>query len=235
MLGFLSEISTHQTDLIKSLALFYLIIFSNFMLQLFTCYQQNIIIKNKVIQYIIGFFLFYFLVILVSNTANLVYIPPIQKFIYSIGYYLIFVITTRLNMKIMLTVLFLIFIIYFIELNKDYYLKIGKTIHEKDVINKQFYEEHNYWITIDFPVKVRLFPVEKSQFIFLNKIEEIIYTLIVVSIFAGFIAYGGELKDKFKKNKKISWEDVFEDTSVCKISEKKSFMYYFKQGLGLKL
>lgn len=235
MLEKISEISIYQTDLIKSLAIFYMIIFSNFASNLFTCYQRNFIMKNKTIQYVLGFFLFYFLVTLISDTAYLEYIPPIQKFIYTIGYYLIFIITTRLNMKIMLTVLFLIFLIYFIELNKKYYLEGGNNIHKNDLLNKQLYEEHNFWITIDFPLKVRLFPVKKSQFTFLNKIEELLYGLIIVCIFAGLIAYGGELKEKFKKNKNFSWEDVFEDTNICKLSETKNFIYYFKQGLGLKL
>jgi len=235
MLGKFSEISIHQTDLIKSLAIFYMIIFSNYVANLFTCYQINIITKSKTIQYLLGFFLFYFLVTIISDTAYLEYIPPIQKFIYTIGYYLIFIVTTRLNMKIMLTVLLLIFLIYFIELNKTYYLEGGNNINKNDLLNKQLYDEHHFWITIDYPVKIRLFPVKKSQFTFLNKIEELLYGLIIVCIFAGLIAYGGELKDKFKKNKKFSWLEVFEDTNVCKLSETKNFIYYFKQGLGLKI
>ena len=78
--------SLAHINFIKSIALFYLIIFSNFLLQLLTCYQQNIINNNKLYQYILGFFLFYFLVSLTSNTGILIYLPPIQKIIMSFFY-----------------------------------------------------------------------------------------------------------------------------------------------------
>ena len=81
-----AEISIYQTDLIKSLAIFYLIVFSNFVTNLFTCYQTRIIVNSKLLQYLLGFFLFYFLV-----TIDLIAIPPIQKFIYTIVYYLFFI------------------------------------------------------------------------------------------------------------------------------------------------
>ena len=161
-----AEISIYQTDLIKSLAIFYLIVFSNFVTNLFTCYQTRIIVNSKLLQYLLGFFLFYFLV-----TIDLIAIPPIQKFIYTIVYYLFFIITTRLNMKIMLSVLFLIFIIYFIELNKKFYLNEKNDVRIQDNNTaKEIYDDHHaYWITMDYPVKLRIFPVEKSQFVVLNK------------------------------------------------------------------
>ena len=227
-----AEISIYQTDLIKSLAVFYLIVFSNFITNLFTCYQTRIIINSKLIQYLLGFFLFYFLV-----TADLIAIPPIQKLLYTIVYYIFFIVTTRLNMKIMLSVLFLIFVIYFIEMNKKFYLNGQNDINIKDNNTaKEVYDDHRaYWITLDYPTKIRLFPVEKSQFVVLNKIEQLIYGLIILLVVTGLIAYGGELKDKFKKNKNINWIDVFEDTKICQLSDRKSFFYYFKKGIGLKL
>lgn len=231
MIGFWNgiSISIYQTDLIKSLAIFYLIVFSNFVTNLFTCYQKRVITNNKPLQYFIGFCLFYFLV-----TIDLVTIPPIQKLLYTIVNYLFFIITTRLNMKIMLSVLFLIFILYFIEMNKKYYLK-DNNIQDHNNTDKKMYDDHrNYWITTDYPIKLRIFRVEKAQFIVLDKIEQITYGLILLLVVVGLISYRGELKDQFKKNKHINWIVLFEDTKICNLSDRKSFLYYFKLGLGLK-
>ena len=46
----------------------------------------------------------------------------------------------------------------------------------------------------------------------------------------GFIAYCGEIKDTLVKNKHLSWIDVFTDTQICKLNEKKSFWHYLKIG-----
>ena len=231
MINSWTGVSIYQPDLIKSLAIFYLIVFSNFVTNLFTCYQKRIITNSKPIQYLLGFFLFYFLV-----TNELVSIPPIQKLFYTTTYYLFFIITTRLNMKIMLSVLFLVFMIYFIEMNKIYYINEKNDISRKENNTaKAIYDDHrNYWITIDYPVKLRIFPVEKSQFIVLNEIEKVIYGLIMLLVVIGLIAYRGELKDQFRKKKHINWIDVFEDSKICNLSDRKSFLYYLKTGLGLK-
>ena len=76
------EISLYQADLLKSVAIFYLLILGNFITGLFTCNQKNFVINNKTVQTIIAFGLFYFLVTLVSETGNLEFLPPIQKLLY---------------------------------------------------------------------------------------------------------------------------------------------------------
>ena len=75
----LGQISLYQTELLKSVAIFYLLILGNFITGLFTCQQKNFIQNNKSIQTIVAFGLFYFLVTLVSETGDLEFIPPIQK------------------------------------------------------------------------------------------------------------------------------------------------------------
>ena len=226
---FFKEISINQSDLIKSFAVFYLIIFSNTVLGLFTCQQINFIQKNKSILIIIAFSLFYFLVTLVSETGNIEFIPPIQKLMYTIIYFIIFLITTRLDFRVMFTVLPLIFIIYFIEINKNYYLELGKTIQDKK--EKAIYDQYTkYWITLDYPYQIRLFQVRPEHFIIINKIEYILYSLIYMLLILGFIAYCGEIKDTLVKNKHLSWIDVFTDTQICKLNEKKSFWHYLKIG-----
>jgi len=226
---FFKEISIGQADLIKSFAVFYLIIFSNTVLGLFTCQQVNFVQKNKHVLIVIAFSLFYFLVTSVSNTGDLEFIPPIQKLIYTIIYFMIFLITTRLDFRVMFAVLFIIFTIYFIEINKNYYLELGNKIH--DTNDKNIYDNYmKFWITLDYPYKIRLFPIKTEHFIIINKIEYLLYSLIYILLIFGFIAYCGEIKDTLVKHKHLSWVDVFTDTEICKLNERKPFWYYLKIG-----
>lgn len=224
-----------NTNLIKSIALFYLIIFSNFLLQFLTCFQQNIINKNKTYQFILGYFLFYFLVSLTSDNGIITYTPPIQKLLMTFFYYILFIITLRVDIHIMFIVLLLIFILYFIEINNDYYINEQYRIKHKE--DKIFYEDHQYWITLDFPLKIRLLKVDKTQFNIILKLQTILYILIWFLIIIGLIAYGGEIKMNIKNNKdkNFSWYKVFIDTSICDLKDKKGFWFYFKKGLGIKI
>jgi hypothetical protein len=234
MLQFFNEISTGQADLIKSFAIFYLLLVGNYIVNsIFTCSQINFITKNKWLQLSIAFFLFYFLVTLVSDTGKLEYTPPIEKFIYSIFYFFGFLVVMRLEVVISVLVLLLIFVIYFLELNKDFYLDREDTINnEKD---REIYKKNKYWITVNWPFEIRLFPVKKNDFKFINKIETIIYYIIIFLLIIGFISYGGEIHDTLMKNKNLTWIKVITDTNVCKIKDRKSFWHYFKYGLGLKI
>ena len=221
-------------DLITSLAIFYLIILSNFMLQLFTCYQQHVITNNKTIQYFLGFFLFYYLVGIFSDTGYMDFVPPIQKLLLTVGYYLFFLLTTRLDIYIMLIVLFLIFTIYFIEINKEYFLNTKKKITNKKDL--EFYEDHNYWISLDHPFYIRLFRFNQDQIKYLDIIEQFIYYVICVLIIIGIIAYAGEIKYETGINKKtITWGDILNNTKICDIKSRQSFITYLRIGLGVRL
>lgn len=225
------EISLYQADLLKSVAIFYLLILSNFITGLFTCNQKNFILNSKLAQVIVAFGLFYFLVTLVSNTGNLEVIPPIQKLLYTFVYFFIFLISIRLDFRVMLTIISLIVLVYFIEINKEYYLELGDTITDK--ADKQVYDDHAYWITFDWPFRVRLFPINPSQFVIINKIENVLYYFIIISIALGLIAYRGELTIAMHKRTDLSWFHVFTDTSKCKIAERLPFLHYVGVGLGI--
>ena len=148
-------------------------------------------------------------------------------------YFIIFLITTRLDFKVMIIVLMLVFIIYFIELNKDYYLELGKNIRNKN--DKSLYTHYTkHWITLDFPYKIRLLPIQEAHFKIINKIEYILYIFIYILLILGLIAYGGEIKDTLVRKKNLTWIDVFTDTKICNLNERKSFIHYLKIGLGLK-
>jgi hypothetical protein len=230
---FFKEISVNQADLIKSFAVFYLIIFSNTVLGLFTCHQVNFIKKNKLVLVCIAFLLFYFLVTMASENGNIEFIPPIQKLIHTVFFFILFLVTTRLDFRVMVVVLALIFIIYFIEINKDYYLDLNKNVDNNN--EKNIYEQHKkYWITLDYPYKIRLFPVETKDFVIINKIEYILYLFIYLLLILGFIAYTGEIKDTLVNRKNITWWDVFTDTEICNLKERRSFIHYLKVGVGVK-
>lgn len=234
MLDSFNEISQTQADLIKSFAIFYLLLVGNYIgNSLFTCFQVDYIKNHKWLQLFIAFLLFYFLVSIVSNTGKLEFTPPIEKLIYSIFYFFGFLVVMRLDLRISALVLLLIFTIYFLELNKDFYLEEGTQI--SDPIDQDIYNSNKYWITLNWPFKVRLFKVEEQDFILINKFEAIIYYIIVFLLVLGFISYGGEIHDTVKHSKTLSWMDVINDTNVCRLKDRKGFWHYFKVGLGLKL
>jgi len=233
MLG-IKEISIGQADIIKSIAIFYLLLVGNYIgTSLFTCFQINYIKEHKYLQLIISFLLFYFLVIIVSDTGKLEFTPPIEKLIYSLFYFLMFIVVMRLDMVITAMVLSFIFIIYFIELNKNFYLDKGSKID--NIGDNEIYNNNQYWITTNWPVRVRLFKVNKDDFIIINKIEGIIYYIIILLLVIGFISYGGEIHDTVKNSKNLTWLDVFYNTDICKLKDRKSFWHYYKAGLGLKI
>ena len=200
---------------------------------IFTCNQINYLKQHKWLQLLMAFFLFYFLVTLLSDTGKLEYTPPIEKLIYSIFYFIGFLVVMRLDMKITGLVLSLIFIIYFLELNKDFYLEGGSQIinaNDQDIYNK-----NQYWITLDWPYKIRLFKIDKNDFTTINQIETIIYYFIIFLLVVGFISYGGEIRDTLKKSKHLSWIDVITDTDICRLKDRKSFFHYLKVGMGLHI
>ena len=235
MLGnFIKDISENQADLIKSFAIFYLLLVGNYIGEsIFTCFQISYIKKNKWVQLLIAFLLFYFLVTLVSDTGKLEFTPPIEKLIYSIFYFFGFLVVMRLDIKISAFVLLLIFVIYFLELNKDFYLDRGSGIN--DPVDQDIYNSNKYWITFDWPVRIRLFKVTPDDFKIINKIETVIYYFILILLTIGFIAYGGEIHDTIKSSKNLTWIDVITDTNICRVKDRKTFIHYFKTGLGLKI
>ena len=229
----LEEISISQVDFVKSIAMFYIIILGNFIPGIFTCSQKKFINSSKFVLLLITFMVFFFIVTLVSDTGNNMFIPPIQKLMYSIIYFIIFLFSMRMDLRITLIILSLLILVYFIELNKNYYLKTSEKITNME--EKNVYQDHAYWITLDFPTKIRLFPVKPDQFEFVNKLERITYDVVVVLIILGVIAYRGEITETLHKKTDLSWFDVVIDTSECKITDRLPLSHYIKAGLGYNI
>ena len=231
---FLNEITENQADIIKSFAIFYLLLVGNYVgSSIFTCFQENYIRGHKWLQLLMSFLLFYFLVTLVSDTGKLEFTPPIEKLLYSLFYFIGFLVVMRLDMRVSAFVLLLVFLLYFLELNKDFYLERGTKID--DPVDQDIYNKNRYWITLDWPYKIRLFKIKQNDFKIINRIELIIYYLILFLLVIGFISYGGEIRDTISKSKNITWVDVITDTDICRLKDRRSFWHYFKVGLGIKL
>jgi hypothetical protein len=232
--SFIKEIYQNEANMIKSFAIFYLLLVGNYVgTSIFTCFQINYLKQHKWLQLLISFLLFYFLVTLVSDTGKLEFTPPIEKLIYSIFYFIGFLIVMRLDMRISALVLILIFVIYFLELNKDFYLERGTNIIDK--IDQDIYKENQFWITLNWPYKIRSLKIKKDDFTIINQIETIIYYIILFLLVIGFISYGGEIHDTLKRTKNLTWVDVITDTDVCRLKDRKSFLHYLKVGLRIKI
>ena len=226
------NLNDYQIDFIKSIAIFYLFIFTNLLLSLFTCHQIDFIKNNNLIIKIIAFFIFFFLITDLTDTGALQFIPPIQKLVYSFFYFCLFLLSTRIDITVMIAIIVLIFILYFIELNKKYYLELNNSVKTND--EKNIYDSYSrYWITLDYPYKIRLFKIKPSHFNIINKIEYFIYVLGLFLIIIGFVAYGGEMRELYSTNKNLSLIDIFTNTKNCNLKETKSLFYYFKRGLNL--
>jgi hypothetical protein len=83
----------------------------------------------------------------------------------------------------------LVFLIYFIELNKDFYL--DKETHITNSHDRLIYNDNKYWITFNWPFKIRLFPVSNTDFKLINKFETIIYYIIVLLLIGLAITWFG--------------------------------------------
>ena len=224
---------TYQKDMFITFAMFYMIVFGNFTKNIFTCRQIYFFENNKYFIYFVSFILFYFLCSLLSNIGTLKYEPPIQKLLYTIIYFLFFLLTIRLDFKITFLVLAIIFLIYFINLNKNFYLE---NKNSQNNLHEQYNNKStNYWIHLDFPFKINLIPIKKTHFDIIDKIEYILFFCVYILIFLGLLAYGGEIKDTLTSKKEVTWFDVFADTKICHMKDKRPFTHYVKLGLGLKL
>ena len=91
LLGLFNEITYKQADMVKSFAAFLMIIFgARLGDSLINCEQMMFLKTSKWFNLVACFFLFYFLVTIFSNTGNFEHISPIVKFMYSIIYFLVF-------------------------------------------------------------------------------------------------------------------------------------------------
>lgn len=182
------QLIDYQIDILKVLFVFYLLIFSAQIHNIFTSLNIKIITKNIVLQYILIFLVFFFLVSSISNTKKLMDIEPIQKLIYSIFYFTLFILTLKINGTLRNIIFILLIICYFLDMNHDHYYNLLKNNN-----NNKY-----YWITWKYP-QINMYPVKLSQLSILTKINTyIIYTIFILFIIGIIPCITNYL---FKKNK----------------------------------
>ena len=127
---------------------------------------------NMTFIYTAGFFIFYFFVTIYSKNKY----PPLQRIIYTIVYYIFFIIYVNFDLIYTFIIGILIFIIYLLETIKLFYST-----------NKN--PDENYWITLDYPIKIRKYKFDKSQLNTITKIESAMKLIIIITIFMGLYKY----------------------------------------------
>lgn len=227
-------INTTLSDLMVVLISFFGLLYTSQVSSIFTCQQVRIHKSNIIYQYLFAFGVFYFIILLVNKDVT---IPPIQKFINCIIYFIIFLILNRLNYEIMILVLLLFFSIYFIFVTKKYYYKLNSSndINSNSQLNKKevsIIADHQYWITWDSP-RIRLFPVEPYQYYYISLLNKCILFLLIILIILGFINYIGQLKYTFKN--KITLYNIFIKLPSCApLNNNLSFIDYILLAFNYK-
>lgn len=208
--------------IITALSAFYLIVFSTYLSFLFTCDIDNLIKNNQTLIIILGYLLFFYLVTLTDK--NNLSQHPIEKMIMTFLYYIIFLLTTRLEPKVILFVIIVIFIINFLQINKEHYLELLKNKKEKEDL---------YWITLHYPFNIKLFKVDFKHLKIIDEIEKYLFYILIISIVLGFVSFYGELK-YMKKDSNISYYGLLFDRNICKFRNDRSLLQNIKYAFHIK-
>lgn len=228
------KINRIVSDIVSIFIAFYCILYASKAKTIFTCQQAFINKNHRFINYIFTFGIFYFVALFINKTE--IELPPIQKLFNCFIYFILFLIINRLDYRLTITVLGLFCLLYFIFLNKEYYYTIDPTTNMVELNNNsknsmklvsilnrystnveeasQIIQSHQYWITIDYPFIIRLFPVTISQYYYLSILNKIIIVCIFLCSVLGFINYIGLLKYTFKN--KITIYNVLFENPNCK-------------------
>lgn len=191
----LSLLDNYEIDIMKIIFAFYLLIYSSELDSIFKCVKIDYISKNVVIKYIVIFLIFFFLVSYVTDTPQLDNINPIEKLIYSIFYFILFIITLRIDNKFRNVIILLLTITYFLDLSYSHYFYL---------LNKNKPDDQ-YWITWKYP-QINYFQVNNSHLYFINELNIYIIRIIYILIAIGFLFYLNEVQKL--RHKKISWFDI---------------------------
>lgn len=181
---YIKTITPKHSHIIKSFGVFYLLSVGNLIgASILSDSSIYYIRRHKTLRYLLSFLLFYFLVIIVTDKGKLDFIPPIEKLFQSFFYYSIFFMIMSFDIRITTTLIALNFVSFFIELNKTFYLNI-KT-KSSEIEDNNIYNDHNYWITINWPFRFRLGKITDDDFILIDKIASVIFYLSVCLLVIG--------------------------------------------------
>lgn len=208
--------------LIAALSAFYLIVFSTYLSFLFTCNVDNAIKNNQKLIIVMGYFLFFYLVTIANKT--LIDDHPIENMLITLLYYIVFLFTTRMDIKITFIAILIIFIINFMELNKEHYRLLMKNKTDDKKI---------YWFTLHKPININLFEANESQLIFINDIQHILNYGLYILIAVGFLSFYGEMK-YMKKNKNMPFYKLFFDRNICELRDNRSIYQNILHAINIK-
>lgn len=102
---------TVATISVNSIFILYLIISSNFLAPLFGCQIQELLSKKMWVKHIFGFFTFYFFIALTNSDLKN---DPLYALFISFGIYILFMMSTRLDIKLWYVVFSMLILAYLI-------------------------------------------------------------------------------------------------------------------------
>lgn len=103
----------------KSIFVLYLIISGNFLANLFGCRTQEALSNNMWLKHLLGFMTMYFFVVLVDNKSKWSDSPRAQM-LFTLLFYVMFVLTTRMDYKWWLAFIVGLSVIYILQVYKDH-------------------------------------------------------------------------------------------------------------------
>lgn len=103
----------------KSIFILYLIISGNFLANLFGCRTQEALNTNMWLKHLLGFMTMYFFVVLVDSKSKWSDSPRTQM-LFTLLFYVIFILTTRMDYKWWLAFIIGLSVIYILQVYKDH-------------------------------------------------------------------------------------------------------------------
>ena len=148
-----------------SIFIFILLISCSFLVQLFPCRLQYELSENIYLKHLFGLFTMFFFVILLAPLED-------KRFIVakSFAMYIMFVLITKVEYKIFILIILLLFVSYIVVLEKEVQKKMNETLQEQERRETKMYDEINF----------------------------VVYIVIIVLIIIGVAVFMGEKKIEYK-------------------------------------
>ena len=189
-----------------SLVLLFLCISINYIGDTLNCSLQKLFIQSRLIKYFLIFLVLFIFVVLTNpryENEN-----PFKILLYTVPLFIIYIISTRNKAHFVFLFLFMWFIIYFIQLYKNYKFKSLNNI-----------KIQNYYISQN--VKTNIIKNNKNillkdinLFIFLSNTQSILYITSLIVLIIGFIYYYTLKRTEYKKN--WSFKHFILGKHICK-------------------
>lgn len=103
------------TNISNSIFILYMLIGANFLANLFGCRIQDMLSNNMLLKHIIGFMTLLFFVVMVDKSET----TPVRKMSNTLVYYVVFLMTTRMDIKWWTPFIMSVFIVYILQLFKE--------------------------------------------------------------------------------------------------------------------